>query len=228
MTLARIAAVFLVAVVLDAARILQWDRKPERKLHISLFAAWRYYCDDLPACFLVFWLRNKMSIAALHLSARRKLSFLFGNGKGRCFISIQSRPEMMPRCQLLIKCTAVVKLAGWRGFLEAAGVILPQIKLNLWLVWLRNGDTHIPWDLVLQLVLLFCLFIYSSQGGVTVCTSQHKCWGTAEWWSCQLELWQWGLKLGLCCCELLFVKSPSLAAAALTLSFSWSNINTVF
>lgn len=34
---ARIAAVFLVAVVLDTARILQWDRKPERKLQISLF-----------------------------------------------------------------------------------------------------------------------------------------------------------------------------------------------
>lgn len=34
---ARVAVVFLVAVVLDTARILQWDRKPERKLQISLF-----------------------------------------------------------------------------------------------------------------------------------------------------------------------------------------------
>lgn len=34
---ARIAAVFLVAVVLDTARIVQWDRKPERKLQISIF-----------------------------------------------------------------------------------------------------------------------------------------------------------------------------------------------
>lgn len=37
MALARIAEVFLVAVVPDTARILQWDRKPERKLQISLF-----------------------------------------------------------------------------------------------------------------------------------------------------------------------------------------------
>lgn len=34
---ARIVAVFLVAVVLDTARIVQWDRKPERKLQISIF-----------------------------------------------------------------------------------------------------------------------------------------------------------------------------------------------
>lgn len=53
-----------------------------------------------------------MSIAALHLPARRKLSCLFCYGKARCFISIQSRPEIMPGLQLLIKCIAVVKLAG--------------------------------------------------------------------------------------------------------------------
>lgn len=116
-----------------------------------------------------------MSVAALHLPARRKLSCLFCNEKGRCFISIQSRPEMVPGLQLLIKCTAVVKPAGQRGFLAAVGVILPQIKVSLSHVWLRNGDnTHIPWELVLRLVLLFCSFIYSNQGAVTVCTSQHN------------------------------------------------------
>lgn len=139
------------------------------------FSAWRNYCNDLQACFLVFWHRNKMSIAALHLPARRKFSCLFWNGKGRCFISIQSRPEMMAALQLLINCTAIVKLAGWRGFLAAVGVILTQIKVSLSLVWLRNGDnTDMLTELVLQLVLLFCLFIYSKQGAVTVCTSQHK------------------------------------------------------
>lgn len=49
------------------------------------------------------------------------------------------------------------------------------------IVWLRNGDdTHIPWELVLRVVLLFCSFLYSNQGAVIVCTSQHEHSGTAE------------------------------------------------
>lgn len=92
-----------------------------------------------------------MSTAALHLLARRKFSYLFCNGKGRCLISIQSRPEMMAALQLLVKCTAVVKLAGSRGFLAAVGVILTQIKISLSLLWLRNGDnTHMLSELVLH------------------------------------------------------------------------------
>lgn len=155
-----------------------------------------------------------MSIAALHLPARRKLSFLFYNGKGRCLISIQSRPEMMAGLQLLIKCTAVVKLAGCRGFLTAVGVILLQIKVSLSLVWVRNGcNTRIPLELVLQLVLLLCLFIYSNQGAVTSCTSQHKHSGTAEWWSCQSghswscdsEVWSLACAAVNCCLSKVWV-----------------------
>jgi len=52
-----------------------------------------------------------MSIAGPHLLARRKLSYLFCYGKGRCFVPILRRPEMIPGLQLLIKHTDVVKLA---------------------------------------------------------------------------------------------------------------------
>lgn len=170
----------------------------------QFFAAWRYYCNDQQACFLVIWLRKESSIAAPRLLARRKLSCLFCYGKGRCFVPILRRPETIPGLQLQIKHTAVVKLADQRGFPVAVGDILPQIEISLSLcVAIHTFPGN-----------LCCSFVYLNRGAVTICTAQalrHSkvmvLPGRA-----QLELRQRGLmKLGLCCCELLFVKSLSLS-----------------
>lgn len=107
------------------------------------------YCNDLQAHFLVFWLGKKTSIAAPYLPATRKWGCLFCYGKGRCFVFLQRRPEVIPGLQLLIKQAS--RLEVFSCISCRYQVIVPtvvdacnsyrchRLRSISHCVWLRNG-----------------------------------------------------------------------------------------